>query len=109
MTNLAIKNENRGNEFFSKNKMIRKFPESNGTIHKRFTLVTGTNNDLKRALVKSMYVDSCNKTNSTIFIDTRRILDNNDISLLASHYIMGEKLRNNNVYEDGMPINLFSL
>lgn len=39
MTNLAIKNENRGNEFFSKNKMIRKFPESNGTIHKRFTLV----------------------------------------------------------------------
>lgn len=109
MNILSTKNENKGKEFFNKKKMIHNFPESHDTIYKRFTLITGTNSDLRRCFVNNKLIDSFSKTNNTIIIDTKGMLDNNDICLLSSYYNMGGKLRIINVYEDGMPTNLFSL
>ena len=84
MNILSTKNENKGKEFFNKKKMIHNFPESHDTIYKRFTLMTGTNNDLMRYSVNNKLVDSFSKTSNTIIIDTRSMLDRNDIHLLRS-------------------------
>lgn len=107
MKNISTKNGNMGKDFFSKDTMISKFPEAHDTIHKGFTLVTGANNEHKRDSIKNMLVDSCSK-NTAIFIDTRVMLDNNDICLLSSHPLIDGKVRKCDVYEDGLPVNLFS-
>ncbi len=107
MKKISTKNENMGKDFFSKETMISKFPEAHDTVHRGFTLVTGTNNYLKRDCIKSMLVDSCSK-NTVVFIDTRVMLDNNDICLLSSHPIVDGKVRKYDVYADGLPVNLFS-
>ena len=96
-----------GKNFFSKDKMISKFSEPRDTVHKGFTLVTGTNNDIKLDFVKNMLVDSCSKK-STIFIDTRGMIDSNTIDLISSHPLIHGKMKMVDVYKDGLPINLFS-
>ncbi len=107
MKNISTKNGNMGKDFFSKDTMISEFTEAHDTIHKGFALVTGANNEHKRDFVKNMLVDSCSK-NTAIFIDTRVVLDNNDICLLSSHPIVDGKVRKYDIYEDGLPVNLFS-
>ncbi len=104
---LSVKKAAKENILFAKSENINKFSEPRDTVHKGFTLVTGTNNDIKLDFVKNMLVDSCSKK-STIFIDTRGMLDSNTIDLISSHPLVHGKMKMIDVYKDGLPVNLFS-
>ncbi len=106
MKNISTKNRNMGKDFFCKDMMISKFSEPRDTVHKGFTLVTGTNNDIKLDFVKNMLVDSCSKK-STIFLDTKGMLDSNTKDLISSHPLVDGKIKTIDVYKDGLPVNLF--
>lgn len=107
MKNLSVQKATKKNILFIKSKNINKFSEPHDTVHKGFTLVTGTNNDIKLDFVKNMLVDSCSKK-STIFIDTRGMIDSNTIDLISSHPLVHGKMKMIDVYKDGLPVNLFS-
>lgn len=106
MKYLSTKNESKENVFFTKRENISKFSDPRDTVHKGFTLVTGTNNDIKHDFVKNKLVDSCSNK-STIIVDTKGMLDNNDICLLSSHPLVDGKVKMIDVYKDGIPVNLF--
>lgn len=106
MKYFLTKNGKMGKDFFSKDTMISKFPEAHDTVHRGFTLVTGTNNYLKRDCIKNMLVDSCSK-NPTIFLDTRKIMDDNSLELISSHRLVVGEVKIIDIYNDGLPVNVF--
>ena len=106
MKTLKNISKSKENMLVTKSENINKFSVPYDTLHKGFTLITGTNNDIKLDSFKNMLVDSCRKK-STLFIDTKGMLDSNSICLLSSHYLMEGKMRKYDVYEDGIPVNVF--
>lgn len=108
MKNISTKNGNMGKNFFSKDTMISKFPEAHDTIHKGFTLVTGANNENKRGFINNMLVGSCGK-NPTIFLDTRRFIDDNSLDLISSHRLVVGEVKRIDIYKDGLPVNVFAM
>lgn len=108
MNIVSIKNENKGTEFFTKETLFRKFHESHDFIHKGFTLITGENNENKRGFINNMLVGSCGK-NPTIFLDTRRFIDDNSLDLISSHRLVVGEVKRIDIYKDGLPINVFAM
>ena len=108
MNIVSIKNENKGTDFFTKETLFRKFHESHDFIHKGFTLITGENNENKRGFINNMLVGSCGK-NPTIFLDTRRFIDDNSLDLISSHRFVVGEVKRIDIYKDGLPVNVFAM